>query len=77
MTTLPYICNEEQIQQIHSEETKKFGIYHFIRKVGEKGYNAYRKVDMGGNKGYYVQTHLPKEVFESLIRSGKMDKIFN
>jgi hypothetical protein len=77
MSKLSYICNTSNIQRLHEETTKKNGVYFFIRKNGEKGYNSYRKVETGSETFYYVQVGLPPEVFKDLIKTGKMDKIMN
>lgn len=71
---LAYICNPEDAQKIVSEPTS-IGDVHFIRKNGERTYQAYRKVDMGGNSPFYVATSLPGFLYNSLIKSGKIDKL--
>ena len=71
--TLAYICNPEQVERLHAETTKNNGVYFFIRKKEEKNYNAYRKVDSGKGKFYFVKVGLPKQEFIDLIKSGKID----
>lgn len=78
MSKLPYICNESDVQRIHVETTEKNGTYYFIQKKSVKrGYAAYRKVDSGKGKSYFVQVGLPKEEYIFLIKSGKIDKYMN
>lgn len=71
--TIPYICNQDQIAVLHVEKTKQ-GEYHFIRKIDEKNFNSYRKLDNGGTEPFYVQTPLPPFLFKELIASGKVQK---
>lgn len=73
---LAYICNPEQVQKLHEENTQH-GVFYFIRKVGEQRYHAYRKVETGADKFYYVQTSLSIGLFQALIASGKINKVMN
>lgn len=73
---LPYICNNSQIDKIHAENTT-LGTYCFIRKKGEVGYHAYRRLDNEGTECFYIQTHLPTFLFKELIVSGIVDKVMN
>ena len=73
---LPYICNPDQVNKIHTESTT-LGDYHFIRKNNERHYGSYRKVDMGVNSPYYVAVSLPGFLFKDLIKSGKVDQLFS
>lgn len=76
MSKLSYICNPEQVQKLEQAATANNGTYFFIRKFEEKGYFAYRRIDT--KTGYYfVKVGLPKEVYSTLIASGRMDKLMN
>lgn len=70
MSKLSYICNQEQIQKAVKATSKTHGEYHFIRKNEEKPYYAYRRVDSGKGKFYYVRVQLSPAVFKELILSG-------
>lgn len=76
MSKLAYICNQENINKSVSVDTTN-GTYVFIRKNGEKNYYAYRRVDTGVNKHYYVRVSLPVNVFKEQILSGRVEKLMN
>lgn len=73
--SLSYICNPEEAVQLHAEDTKTNGVYYFIRRKDEKSYFAYRKVEMGAGKFYYIQVSLPPFQFNKLIVSGRVPQI--
>lgn len=76
MSKLAYIANPENIDKAVSVDTTN-GTYVFIRKKGEKVYFAYRRVDSGAGKHYFVQVNLSKEMFKELIASGRVPRLMN
>lgn len=76
MPKLAYICNDDQIEKCHKEQTTN-GEYFFIRKKGERVFFAYRRVDRGGKESFYAQVGLPAFLFKELIQSGKVGKVMS
>ena len=76
MSKLSYIVNQDQSNKVVAVASKTNGVYHFIQKKGEKFYNAYRAIITEGGT-YYVQTHLPRHVYEELITSGRVHKLMS
>lgn len=72
---LSYIVYQEDIEQIHKEQTSN-GTYYFIRKNKERNVFAYRRITT--KTGYYfVQVSLPQYLMKELVFSGKINKIFS
>ena len=75
VSTLSYICNQEQIDKAVAITSVTNGEYYFIRKIGDKNYYAYRRVDSGAGKHYFVCVNLPSKVYQELIVSGRVARL--
>ena len=76
MSKLTYIVNEEQIAKKVVVSDVNDGEYHFIQTKGNKQYNSYRKVDMGGHV-WYVQVRLSPTTYQKWILSGSVDRLMD